>query len=119
MAMTSVSDQPLTWRQGKTFAFIRDFAAEHGYAPSIREIGQAAGLSSTSSVAWVLAALERKGYVHREPGRKGGLTVLPGHAVMVQVRRDDLAALLRAAEGTLGGESFTVHARLARAVGGL
>ncbi|WP_375336825.1 hypothetical protein [Streptomyces sp. S1D4-14] len=48
---------------------IRDSVQRRGYPPSMREIGQAVGLSSTSSVAHQLTALERKGFLHRDPHR--------------------------------------------------
>jgi repressor LexA len=41
----------------------------HGYAPSMREIGEAVGLASTSSVSYQLSVLEREGYLSREPRR--------------------------------------------------
>jgi repressor LexA len=60
-------DHVLTWRQRKVLQVIMDFAEERGYPPSMREIGDAAGLASTSSVAFQLATLQRKGYLHRRP----------------------------------------------------
>ncbi|MEU5900231.1 transcriptional repressor LexA [Streptomyces venezuelae] len=53
----------LTDRQGRIVAFIRSYTQANGYPPSMREIGQQVGLSSTSSVAHQLQALARKGYV--------------------------------------------------------
>jgi len=60
-------DHVLTWRQRKVLQVINDFAEERGYPPSMRQIGAAAGLASTSSVAFQLATLQRKGYLHRRP----------------------------------------------------
>ncbi|WP_179812215.1 transcriptional repressor LexA [Allostreptomyces psammosilenae] len=59
----------LTERQRKVIDVIRDSVQRRGYPPSMREIGQAVGLSSTSSVAHQLMALERKGYLRRDPHR--------------------------------------------------
>jgi len=59
----------LTDRQRRILRVIRDSARQAGYPPTLREIGQAAGLSSTSSVAYQLATLERKGYLSRGAGR--------------------------------------------------
>ncbi|GHH43506.1 transcriptional repressor LexA [Streptomyces candidus] len=59
----------LTDRQAKIVATIRRHVTERGYPPSMREIGQAAGLASTSSVAHQLSALERKGILERDPCR--------------------------------------------------
>lgn len=60
----------LTNRQRKVIEVIRDSVQRRGYPPSMREIGQAVGLSSVSSVAHQLMALERKGYLRRDPTRR-------------------------------------------------
>ncbi|MDI2029291.1 transcriptional repressor LexA [Saccharopolyspora sp. TS4A08] len=52
-------------RQQRILATIRDWVVEHGYAPSTRQIGEAVGLRSTSSVSRHLAALEDKGFLKR------------------------------------------------------
>ncbi|WP_373282035.1 transcriptional repressor LexA [Nocardia veterana] len=54
---------------------IRTSVNERGYPPSIREIGDAVGLTSTSSVAHQLRALERKGYLRRDPNRPRAVDV--------------------------------------------
>lgn len=59
----------LTDRQRKVIEVIRDSVQRRGYPPSMREIGQSVGLSSTSSVAHQLMALERKGFLRRDPHR--------------------------------------------------
>jgi repressor LexA len=59
----------LTDRQRRVIEVIRDSVQRRGYPPSMREIGQAVGLSSTSSVAHQLMALERKGFLRRDPHR--------------------------------------------------
>ncbi|MGW0249463.1 transcriptional repressor LexA [Nocardia goodfellowii] len=74
------TDQPLTGadltvRQRKVLEVIRTSVAERGYPPSIREIGDAVGLTSTSSVAHQLRALERKGYLRRDPNRPRAVDV--------------------------------------------
>jgi len=62
-------DRVLTWRQRKILQVIKDSVQRRGYPPSMREIGDAVGLSSISSVSYQLAALERKGYLRRN-GRR-------------------------------------------------
>ncbi|MEV5451305.1 transcriptional repressor LexA [Streptomyces sp. NPDC052535] len=59
----------LTVRQQKIVAYIARFLDEHGYPPSMREIGADVGLSSTSSVAYQLQALEKKGALRQDPNR--------------------------------------------------
>jgi repressor LexA len=65
----------LTARQRAILEAIRDSVERRGYPPSIREICEAAGLSSTSSVAHQLRALERKGYLRRDPNRPRAVDV--------------------------------------------
>ncbi|WP_425300057.1 transcriptional repressor LexA [Nocardia farcinica] len=65
----------LTVRQRKVLEVIRTSVNERGYPPSIREIGDAVGLTSTSSVAHQLRALERKGYLRRDPNRPRAVDV--------------------------------------------
>jgi repressor LexA len=67
----------LTPRQRKVLEVIRDWVERFGYPPSVREIGEAVGLTSTSSVAHQLRALERKGYLRRDPNRPRAVGVLP------------------------------------------
>ncbi|MFI9404379.1 transcriptional repressor LexA [Nocardia sp. NPDC052316] len=62
-------------RQRKVLEVIRSSVSERGYPPSIREIGDAVGLTSTSSVAHQLRALERKGFLRRDPNRPRAVDV--------------------------------------------
>jgi repressor LexA len=66
----------LSDRQLKVLEAIREWMREHGYPPSVREIGDAVGLTSTSSVAYQLRVLERKGYLRRDPHRPRTVGVL-------------------------------------------
>src|SRR5581483_5040285 len=59
----------LSARQGKIVQIIEDSVRCNGYGPSLREIAEAVGLSSTSSVAYQLSVLEKKGHLTREAGR--------------------------------------------------
>jgi repressor LexA len=67
----------LTARQGRILEFIRDWVRQYGYPPSVREIGEAVGLVSPSSVAYQLKELERKGYLRRDPNRPRAVDVRP------------------------------------------
>ncbi len=66
----------LTRRQAEILTFIQRFTETHGYPPSVREIGRALGLTSSSTVHSHLAALEKKGYLHRDPSKPRALEVL-------------------------------------------
>ncbi|WP_297619883.1 transcriptional repressor LexA [Nocardia sp.] len=72
---TSSTGTDLTVRQRKVLEVIRTSVSDRGYPPSIREIGDAVGLTSTSSVAHQLRALERKGYLRRDPNRPRAVDV--------------------------------------------
>ncbi|MBB5911328.1 repressor LexA [Nocardia transvalensis] len=74
-AETPSAGADLTARQRKVLEVIRSSVSERGYPPSIREIGDAVGLTSTSSVAHQLRALERKGYLRRDPNRPRAVDV--------------------------------------------
>src|SRR5450631_751332 len=73
-------DHVLTWRQRKVLQVIRESVQQRGYPPSMREIGEAVGLTSTSSVSYQLSTLQSKGYLRRDAGRPRTVEVrLPGH----------------------------------------
>ena len=64
-----MTGQDLTSRQRKIVQVIEDSMQRRGYSPTLREIGEAAGLASTSSVAYQLSRLEKKGCLSRGQGR--------------------------------------------------
>ncbi|MCX4571836.1 transcriptional repressor LexA [Streptomyces sp. NBC_01571] len=70
----------LTSRQSAIVGYITETVDRQGYPPSMREIGQAVNLSSTSSVAHQLMALERKGVLYRDPHRPRAYRVRPSWA---------------------------------------
>src|SRR3954453_16733532 len=82
--VTELPDGPadatgLTPRQRRVLEVIRDSVERRGYPPSMREIGEAVGLTSTSSVAHQLASLQRKGFLRRDANRPRAVEVtLPG-----------------------------------------
>jgi repressor LexA len=63
----------LTPRQRAILEIIHEHVAEHGYPPSVREIGDAVGLRSTSSVHAQLETLEERGYLRRDPTKPRAL----------------------------------------------
>jgi repressor LexA len=65
----------LTPRQQRILATLKDSIEQRGYPPSMREIGAAVGLTSTSSVAHQLRVLEEKGFLRRDPHRPRALEV--------------------------------------------
>jgi len=94
--VTEMPDRPdpdhvLTWRQRKVLQVIRDSVQRRGYPPSMREIGEAVGLTSTSSVSYQLSTLQSKGYLRRDAGRPRTVEIrLPGQpAVRPEAELDD------------------------------
>jgi len=70
-----VADDGLTQRQRLVLEHIHRSITERGYPPSMREIGDAVGLTSPSSVKHQLASLERKGFIRRDPNRPRAIEV--------------------------------------------
>jgi len=66
----------LTKRQKEIFDFIRRYASKHGYPPTVREIGKAVGLTSSSTVHAHLANLEKIGLLRRDPTKPRAIEVL-------------------------------------------
>lgn len=71
-----VADDGLTQRQRLVLEHIHRSVTERGYPPSMREIGEAVGLTSPSSVKHQLASLERKGFIRRDPNRPRAIEVV-------------------------------------------
>jgi repressor LexA len=67
-------DRKTTPRQQAILDTIKDFTREHGYPPSVREIGERVGLSSSSTVQCHLRTLEKKGLIKRDPTKPRALT---------------------------------------------
>ncbi|MEV5830047.1 transcriptional repressor LexA [Spirillospora sp. NPDC052242] len=74
-----MDESGLTQRQRMVLEVIRDSVQRRGYPPSMREIGEAVGLTSTSSVSHQLRTLQRKGFLRRDPNRPRAVEVrVPG-----------------------------------------
>src|ERR1051325_6325581 len=78
----------LTGRQQEIWKFLTDYADAHGYPPTVREIGEAVGLASPSTVHAHLANLERAGLIKRDPTKPRAL----------ELRRDPRPEPARAAD---------------------
>jgi repressor LexA len=74
--VAEVPGDGLTSRQRLVLETIRSSVERRGYPPSMREIGDAVGLTSPSSVKHQLTALERKGYLRRDPNRPRAMEVV-------------------------------------------
>src|SRR3954468_6691956 len=94
---TNVSELPdaapdltgLTPRQQRILNTLRESIEKRGYPPSIREIGELVGLTSSSSVAHQLRTLEEKGYIRRDPNRPRALSVAGPEEVLDETGSGD------------------------------
>jgi repressor LexA len=84
-------DGVLTERQRTILDVIRASVTSRGYPPSIREIGDAVGLTSTSSVAHQLRTLEKKGYLRRDPNRPRAVDVRGSDEMVTPIVHTDVA----------------------------
>jgi repressor LexA len=76
-ALPEVFAADLTARQRRILDYIRDTVERRGYPPTVREIGEAVGLVSPSSVAYQMGVLQRKGYLRKDPNRPRAVDVRP------------------------------------------
>jgi repressor LexA len=73
-------EMKLTQRQQEIFDFVRRYVGEHGYPPTVRDIGKAIGLASSSTVHAHLANLEKRGVLRRDPTKPRAIEVLKDKA---------------------------------------
>jgi repressor LexA len=86
----------LTKRQQEIFDFIKRYSAKYGYPPTVRDIGKAVGLASSSTVHAHLANLEKLGLLRRDPSKPRAIELLD------RVRGDVGSAVGSAVENALG-----------------
>jgi repressor LexA len=82
----------LTERQREILDYLRKMLRENAYPPTVREIGLAIGLSSSSTVQNHLNTLERKGYIHRDPSKSRAIELVDKDPV-ASPRRDNIVSL--------------------------
>lgn len=113
----------LNEKQKAVFEYIKDVITKRGIAPSVREIGEAVGLHSTSSVQYNLNALEEAGYIKRDPNLKRTIrivgiaenvthipllgTVTAGMPILATQQFEEYIAL----SGVSGSNLFALHVK--------
>jgi repressor LexA len=99
----------VTERQRAILEFLHDYVDEHGYPPTVREIGEAVGLRSPSTVHAHLAQLERAGALRRDPTKPRAIELTdrrrPGQPDEVEVRRLPLVGQIAAGGPLLADEN--------------
>lgn len=105
----------LTPRQRQILEFIKREVQQRGYPPSVREIGQAVGLSSSSTVHGHLGKLEEKGYIRRDPTKPRAIEILePGGVTAADVVYAPVVGRVTAGEPILAVENIEGYFPLAR-----
>ena len=89
----------LTKRQKEIFDYIRRYSAKHGYPPTVRDIGRAIGLTSSSTVHTHLANLEKLGLLRRDPTKPRAIEVLVDKAKRAVGSRGGLPVVGQVAAG--------------------
>jgi len=113
-------DLNLTKRQREIFDFIKRYSSEHGYPPTVRDIGKAIGLTSSSTVHAHLANLEKLGLLRRDPTKPRALELLGEAARKVVPGPSGLPLVGRVAAGTpiLAEENVEEYVEVPQLAGG-
>jgi repressor LexA len=95
-------DLDLTKRQQEIFDFIKHYSTKYGYPPTVRDIGKAVGLASSSTVHAHLANLEKLGLLRRDPSKPRAIEMLDRAVEQVKsiVRPDGLPLVGHVAAGS-------------------
>jgi repressor LexA len=100
----------LTGRQREIWSFLVDYVDGHGYPPTVREIGEAVGLASPSTVHAHLANLERAGLLRRDPTKPRALELIgrdrPAAAAALELPRLPLLGQVAAGSPLLADENI-------------
>jgi repressor LexA len=112
-------DLKLTKRQQEIFEFIKHYSGRHGYPPTVRDIGKAIGLTSSSTVHAHLANLEKLGLVRRDPTKPRALELL-GEAARKIAGPSGLPVVGRVAAGSpiLAEENIEDYVEVPQIAGG-
>ncbi|MGI6567261.1 MAG: transcriptional repressor LexA [Firmicutes bacterium] len=101
--------QELTERQREVLEFIKEQVREKGYPPSVREIGDAVGLRSSSTVHGHLRRLESKGYIRRDPTKPRAIEVIQDDEPVESLLTKDLVSVPLVGSVTAGQPILAVE----------
>ena len=110
----------LTKRQKEIFDFISGYASKHGYPPTVREIGKAVGLTSSSTVHAHLANLEKIGLLRRDPTKPRAIELLDRQGASKAIRGPGLPLVgqVAAGEPILAEENIEEYVEVPEVIGG-
>jgi repressor LexA len=110
----------LTKRQREIYDFVRQYLGKYGYPPTVREIGKAVGLHSSSTVHTHLANLEKAGVLRRDPTKPRAIEVLIDKAKQAVAPSNGLPLLGQVAAGSpiLAEENVEDYIEIPDVIGG-
>jgi repressor LexA len=108
----------LTKRQQEIFDFIKRYSARHGYPPTVRDIGKAIGLTSSSTVHAHLANLEKLGLLRRDPTKPRAMEILEKAKRAVLPSGLPLVGRVAAGSPLLAEENIEEHLDVPSVAGG-
>jgi repressor LexA len=111
-------DIDLTKRQREIFDFIKNYLSDHGYPPTVREIGKALGLTSPSTVHAHLSKLEELGIVKRDPTKPRAIEVLVDKAKRAITGGIPLVGRVAAGAPILAEENIEEYLQIPSVIGG-
>jgi repressor LexA len=108
----------LTKRQQEIFDFIKRYSTRHGYPPTVRDIGKAIGLTSSSTVHAHLANLEKLGLLRRDPTKPRAMEILDKAKKAVMPSGLPLVGRVAAGQPILAEENIEEHLDVPAVAGG-
>ncbi len=109
----------LTKRQQEIFDYVKHHVGEHGYPPTVRDIGKAIGLTSSSTVHAHLANLEKLGVLRRDPTKPRAIEVLADRAKQAVSRRGlPVLGQVAAGQPVLADENIEEYVAVPEIAGG-
>ena len=108
----------LTKRQKEIFEFVKRYSAKHGYPPTVRDIGKAIGLTSSSTVHAHLANLEKLGLLRRDPSKPRAIELLVDRAKAAVTGAVPVVGQVSAGQPVLAEENIEEYVQIPDQAGG-
>jgi repressor LexA len=108
----------LTKRQREIFDFVKRYSSQHGYPPTVRDIGKAIGLTSSSTVHAHLANLEKLGLLRRDPTKPRAIELLVEKAKEITSPGIPLVGNVAAGSPVLAEENVEEYVQVPEIAGG-
>jgi repressor LexA len=113
-----MADLDLTKRQQEIFDFVKKYSAKYGYPPTVRDIGKAIGLTSSSTVHAHLSNLEKLGLIRRDPTKPRAIELLVDKAKRAVTGGLPLVGQVAAGEPVLAEENIEEYVQVPQIAGG-